>query len=91
MYAVYVICVCYVFTYCCCLWSIQDEPFTSHLPEALFHMARYLFHLLNRENELPAGVSKALVKWQCMFLSYFTCTAVCQLNRRYGHQMSCIL
>ncbi|XP_062523005.1 intraflagellar transport protein 122 homolog [Corticium candelabrum] len=38
-----------------------DEPFTSHLPEALFHMARYLFHLLNRENELPAGVSKAKV------------------------------
>jgi intraflagellar transport protein 122 len=36
-----------------------DEPFTSHLPDALFHMARYLLHLLNKEKDVPVGVSKA--------------------------------
>jgi intraflagellar transport protein 122 len=38
-----------------------DEPFTSHLPDALFHMARYLLHLLNKEKDVPVGVSKAKV------------------------------
>ena len=34
----------------------QDEPFTSHLPEALFNMARFLLHHLI--NDAPVGVSK---------------------------------
>lgn len=39
--------------------SIQrytDEPFTDHLPEALFNIARYLLHLLLKET--PLGVSR---------------------------------
>ena len=34
----------------------QDEPFTSHLPETLFNIARYLLHMMVKE--CPAGVSK---------------------------------
>ena len=34
----------------------QDEPFTSHLPEALFNMARFLLHAMI--NEVPVGISK---------------------------------
>ncbi|WAR26649.1 IF122-like protein [Mya arenaria] len=40
--------------------SIQrytDEPFTSHLPEALFNISRYLLHQMN--NDIPHGISKA--------------------------------
>ncbi|CAK8675911.1 intraflagellar transport protein 122 homolog [Clavelina lepadiformis] len=40
--------------------SIQrytDEPFTSHLPEALFNIARFLLHSITG-NEPPKGVSK---------------------------------
>eukprot|EP00052_Salpingoeca_macrocollata_P008243 m.65502 g.65502 ORF g.65502 m.65502 type:complete len:1216 (+) comp16496_c0_seq1:48-3695(+) len=33
-----------------------EEPFTSHLPESLFHMACFLLHALQRE--VPRGVSK---------------------------------
>ncbi|KAK3754001.1 hypothetical protein QZH41_009256 [Actinostola sp. cb2023] len=33
-----------------------EEPFTSHLPETLFNIARYLLHLLIRET--PIGVSR---------------------------------
>ncbi|ELU12491.1 hypothetical protein CAPTEDRAFT_164190 [Capitella teleta] len=39
--------------------SIQrytDEPFTSHLPEALFNMSRYLLHSIS--GDIPMGVSK---------------------------------
>ncbi|CAB4000051.1 intraflagellar transport 122 homolog [Paramuricea clavata] len=39
--------------------SIQrytDEPFTDHLPEALFNIARYLLHLLLKET--PLGISR---------------------------------
>ncbi|XP_020611190.1 intraflagellar transport protein 122 homolog isoform X2 [Orbicella faveolata] len=39
--------------------SIQrytDEPFTSHLPETLFNIARYLLHMLVKE--IPPGVSR---------------------------------
>ena len=39
--------------------SIQrysDEPFTSHLPEALFNMSRFLLHQLNEK--VPVGISK---------------------------------
>ncbi|XP_072181762.1 intraflagellar transport protein 122 homolog [Diadema setosum] len=39
--------------------SIQrytDEPFTSHLPDALFNMARYLWHTIL--NDIPYGISK---------------------------------
>ncbi|XP_052282617.1 intraflagellar transport protein 122 homolog isoform X3 [Dreissena polymorpha] len=40
--------------------SIQrytDEPFTSHLPEALFNISRYLLHQMN--SHIPLGISKA--------------------------------
>ncbi|KAL4226474.1 hypothetical protein ACF0H5_014457 [Mactra antiquata] len=40
--------------------SIQrytDEPFTSHLPEALFNISRYLLHKMNED--IPHGISKA--------------------------------
>ncbi|XP_048590687.1 intraflagellar transport protein 122 homolog isoform X2 [Nematostella vectensis] len=33
-----------------------DEPFTSHLPETLFNIARYLLHMLIRDT--PIGVSR---------------------------------
>ncbi|XP_068714789.1 intraflagellar transport protein 122 homolog isoform X2 [Montipora foliosa] len=39
--------------------SIQrytDEPFTSHLPETLFNIARYLLHMLVKD--IPPGVSR---------------------------------
>ncbi|XP_022096034.1 intraflagellar transport protein 122 homolog isoform X1 [Acanthaster planci] len=39
--------------------SIQrytDEPFTSHLPDALFNMARYLWHAIIKD--IPHGISK---------------------------------
>ena len=36
---------------------LQDEPFTSHLPEALFNMARYLLHMIT-EFDVPVGISK---------------------------------
>ncbi|XP_041457748.1 intraflagellar transport protein 122 homolog isoform X2 [Lytechinus variegatus] len=39
--------------------SIQrytDEPFTSHLPDALFNMSRYLWHAIL--NDIPHGISK---------------------------------
>ncbi|KAJ8301312.1 hypothetical protein KUTeg_021173 [Tegillarca granosa] len=39
--------------------SIQrytDEPFTSHLPEALFNIARYLLHMM--QSGIPHGISK---------------------------------
>ena len=34
----------------------QDEPFTSHLPETLFNIARYLLHMLVKD--IPPGVSR---------------------------------
>ncbi|KAK2571545.1 Intraflagellar transport protein 122-like protein [Acropora cervicornis] len=40
-------------------YSIQrytDEPFTSHLPETLFNIARYLLHMLVKD--IPPGVSR---------------------------------
>ncbi|CAH3150863.1 unnamed protein product [Porites lobata] len=39
--------------------SIQrytDEPFTSHMPETLFNIARYLLHMLVKD--IPSGVSR---------------------------------
>ncbi|XP_071171203.1 intraflagellar transport protein 122 homolog isoform X2 [Mytilus galloprovincialis] len=39
--------------------SIQrytDEPFTSHLPEALFNISRYLLHMM--QGVIPYGISK---------------------------------
>ncbi|XP_061187800.1 intraflagellar transport protein 122 homolog isoform X3 [Saccostrea echinata] len=39
--------------------SIQrytDEPFTSHLPEALFNISRYLLHMI--QSGIPHGISK---------------------------------
>ena len=39
--------------------SIQrytDVPFTSHLPDALFNMARYLWHAIIKD--IPHGISK---------------------------------
>ncbi|XP_032827224.2 intraflagellar transport protein 122 homolog [Petromyzon marinus] len=39
--------------------SIQrytDEPFTSHLPESIFNIARFLLHSLGRDS--PPGISK---------------------------------
>lgn len=39
--------------------SIQrytDEPFTSHLPEALFNISRYLLHMM--QSGIPYGISK---------------------------------
>ena len=38
------------------LFVLQDEPFTSHLPEALFNMSRYLLH--GMISDMPIGVSK---------------------------------
>ena len=38
------------------LLFIQDQPFTSHLPEALFNMARFLHHSLMKLQ--PSGISK---------------------------------
>ena len=40
------------------LW-VQDEPFTSHLPEALFNMSRYLLHCIS--GDIPMGISKVYV------------------------------
>lgn len=34
----------------------QDEPFTSHLPEALFNISRYLLHMM--QGGIPYGISK---------------------------------
>ena len=39
--------------------SIQrytDEPFTAHMPESLFNMARYLVHMMMQG--VPKGISK---------------------------------
>ena len=36
--------------------SAQDEPFTSHLPEALFNMSRFLLHSMLTQP--PMGISK---------------------------------
>ncbi|XP_066284975.1 intraflagellar transport protein 122 homolog [Branchiostoma lanceolatum] len=41
--------------------SIQrytDEPFTSHLPEALFNICRFLLHAMQEDKEIPPGISK---------------------------------
>ncbi|KAI8511589.1 intraflagellar transport protein 122 homolog [Branchiostoma floridae x Branchiostoma belcheri] len=41
--------------------SIQrytDEPFTSHLPEALFNICRFVLHAMQEDKEIPPGVSK---------------------------------
>jgi len=34
----------------------QDEPFTSHQPEALFNIARFLVHSVS--NDTPTGISR---------------------------------
>ncbi|XP_063677481.1 intraflagellar transport protein 122 homolog isoform X2 [Bolinopsis microptera] len=41
------------------LHRYTEEPFTSHLPEALFNMARFLLH--NLSQEIPYGVSKVSI------------------------------
>lgn len=38
------------------IFSFQDEPFTSHLPEALFNISRYLLHMI--QGGIPHGISK---------------------------------
>lgn len=40
----------------CCALVFQEEPFTSFFPDALFNMARFLFHSVM--SEAPQGVSK---------------------------------
>ncbi|KAI8823543.1 WD40-repeat-containing domain protein [Fimicolochytrium jonesii] len=45
-----------------------DEPFTSHLPETLFNMARFILHYLNH-NETPKGVSKVYTLYALARLS----------------------
>ncbi|KAJ3215015.1 hypothetical protein HDU67_000968 [Dinochytrium kinnereticum] len=37
-----------------------DDPFTSHLPESLLNMARFILNYLGR-NPIPSGISKAYV------------------------------
>lgn len=36
--------------------SFQDEPFTSYMPEAIFNIARFLYH--ETSSECPPGVSR---------------------------------
>jgi len=46
--------------------SIQryaDEPFTSHLPEALFNLSRFLMHCIMTGGSVPKGVSKVATLW----------------------------
>ena len=45
-------------------YLFKDEPFTSHLPEALFNMSRFLLHSMMKQP--PLGVSKVyplLLAW----------------------------
>lgn len=45
--------------------SIQryaDEPFTSHLPEALFNLSRFLMHAI-MTGPVPKGISKVATLW----------------------------
>jgi len=37
-------------------YLFQDEPFTSHEPDAIFHMSKFLIHALIEDS--PAGISK---------------------------------
>lgn len=34
----------------------QSEPFSSHMPEILFNISRFLFH--NLTTDVPMGISK---------------------------------
>lgn len=40
-----------------------EEPFTTFFPDAIFNMARYLFHVCftNESRQLPRGVSKVYI------------------------------
>ncbi|TMW65200.1 hypothetical protein Poli38472_009367 [Pythium oligandrum] len=39
------------------VFSYTDEPFTTLLPEALFHSARFLINKMTRNSKTPTGVS----------------------------------
>lgn len=38
------------------LFSLQEEPFSFHLPETLFNISRFLLHSLTKDT--PLGISK---------------------------------
>lgn len=40
----------------CLLFSLQEEPFSFHLPETLFNISRFLLHSLTKDT--PLGISK---------------------------------
>lgn len=44
-----------------------EEPFTSHMPLSMFHMARYLLHRLN--GDIPVGISKVYTLYTLAKLS----------------------
>ncbi|KAJ3016424.1 hypothetical protein HKX48_004032 [Thoreauomyces humboldtii] len=45
-----------------------NEPFTSHLPETLFNMARFILHYLHH-HETPAGISRVYTLYALAKLS----------------------
>lgn len=46
----------------------QDEPFTSHLPEALFNISRYLLHMI--QGGIPHGISK-VYPWPLLSVNHY--------------------
>ena len=47
---------------------LQDEPFTSHLPEALFNISRYLLHQMNID--IPHGISKVYPLYVIVYYNF---------------------
>ncbi|KAJ3125536.1 hypothetical protein HK101_005920, partial [Irineochytrium annulatum] len=66
-----------------------DDPFTSHLPESLLNMARFILHhtgtggATSRQREPAEGVSRAYVLYALTKLSK---TLGCYKLARYGHE-----
>lgn len=45
-----------LFNFVLFFFSLQEEPFSFHLPGALFNMSRFLLHSLTKDT--PLGISK---------------------------------